>query len=63
MRRELPHSDKRLAQALNSLAEAIDLLQWRYDRDADESVARLEDLRDELQLALVLAECSAHPLH
>jgi hypothetical protein len=60
---ELPHSDKPLARALDSLEEAIDLLQWRYDRDADESVARLEDLRDELRLALVLAECAAHPLH
>ena len=63
MRDEFPDSEKPLAHALDSLEEAIGLLQWRYDRDADDSIARLEDLRDELRLALVLAECAAYPLH
>jgi hypothetical protein len=56
-------SGERLAKALLSLDDAIELLQWRYDRDADQSVTRLERLRDELRLALALAECDTRLLH
>jgi len=61
--RGLGESGERLARALESLADAIELLQWRYEREADLSVARLEVLRDELRIALMLAECDARRLH
>jgi hypothetical protein len=60
---KVEESGDRLAKALLSLDDAIELLQWRYDRDADQSVTRLERLRDELRLALALAECDARLLH
>jgi len=52
------HDDRRfqLGRALESLADAIMLLEWRYDDDASGTVARLERLRDELQLAQALLE-------
>lgn len=43
-----------LARALESLADAIILLEWRYDREAAGTIARLERLREELQLAQML---------
>jgi len=45
-----------LARAVESLADAIMLLEWRYEREAAPSVAKLECLRDELQLAQTLLE-------
>ena len=63
MRGDITESETRLERALDSLDEAIELLEWRYDRDAGTSIARLENLRDELRLALVLAGCSPQPLH
>jgi hypothetical protein len=53
----------RLAEALLSLDDAITLLEWRYAHDADESVARLWRLREELRMALELASSSAGPMH
>ena len=47
-----------LARALESLGDAIMLLEWRYEREAAGSIARLERLRDELQLAQRLRESS-----
>jgi hypothetical protein len=45
-----------LGRALESLGDAIMLLEWRYEREADGSIARLERLREELQLAQALLE-------
>jgi len=45
-----------LGRALESLGDAIMLLEWRYEREADGSIARLERLREELQLAQMLLE-------
>jgi hypothetical protein len=45
-----------LTRALESLGDAIMLLQWRYDGEAAGSVARLERLRDELELAQTLLQ-------
>ena len=53
----------RLAQALVSLDDAIILLEWRYEREAAPSVARLTRLREELREALELANGSSAPLH
>jgi hypothetical protein len=47
-----------LARALESLGDAIMLLEWRYDREAAPTIARLERLREELQLAKTLLESS-----
>jgi hypothetical protein len=46
----------RLARALDSVDDAITLLEWRYDREAEASIAKLERLRDELQDAHLLLE-------
>ena len=43
-----------LARALESVDDAIMLLEWRYERDADPSVEKLRALREELRLAEVL---------
>jgi hypothetical protein len=51
-----------LARALESLGDAIMLLEWRYDREAAPTIARLERLREELQLAQTLLE-SGDTLH
>jgi hypothetical protein len=51
-----------LGRALESLADAIMLLEWRYDDDASGSVARLERLREELRVAQTLLE-SGERLH
>jgi hypothetical protein len=56
----LADSGARLERALESLDDAIELLKWRYDGDADPS---LECLRDELRLALALAGCDARLMH
>jgi hypothetical protein len=53
----------RLAQALEALDDAITLLEWRYANEAGPSVTRLEQIREELQLALTLAGGPATPLH
>ena len=52
----------RVAQALKSLEDAITLLGWRYSYEAQPSIARLEQIREELRTALALA-CPATPLH
>jgi hypothetical protein len=51
-----------LARALESLGDAIMLLEWRYERDADATIARLERLREELRVAQALLE-SGDTLH
>lgn len=51
-----------LGRALESIGDAITLLQWRYDAEAAGSVARLERLRDELELAQTLLD-SGERLH
>jgi hypothetical protein len=51
-----------LARALESVDDAIMLLEWRYERDAEPSVAKLRDLREELRLADALLE-SERRLH
>lgn len=43
-----------LVRALESLADAIILLEWRYDLEAAGTIARLERLREELELAQML---------
>ena len=44
----------RLARALESVEDAITLLEWRYERDAEPTVAKLRTLREELRLAETL---------
>ena len=51
-----------LTRALESLADAIMLLEWRYDREAASTIARLERLREELRVAQTLLE-SGDTLH
>ena len=60
----LPEDPRRvqLARALDSVDDVIMLLEWRYDRDAELSVAKLQALREELRLADALLE-SEHRLH
>jgi hypothetical protein len=53
----------RLAQALESLDDAITLLEWRYSFEAESSIARLERIREELRMALALARDPRTPLH
>ena len=51
--------DPRRAQlwrALASVDDAIMLLEWRYERGAEPSVAKLRDLREELRLADALLD-------
>jgi hypothetical protein len=61
----LPMPDPRsfqLARALESVGDAIMLLEWRYERDAEPSVAKLRALQEELRLAEVLL-ASGEQLH
>jgi hypothetical protein len=51
-----------LARALESVDDAIMLLEWRYEGDAEPSVAKLRTLRDELRFADALLE-GEHRLH
>jgi hypothetical protein len=53
----------RVAEALESLEDAITLLEWRYPYEAQSSIARLEQIREELRSALVLADGSSTRLH
>jgi hypothetical protein len=53
----------RVEQALESLEDAITLLEWRYSHEADPSIARLERIREELRTALLLAGSSSMHLH
>ena len=53
----------RVAQALESLEDAITLLEWRYSHEAEPSIARLERIREELRTALLLAGSSPTHLH
>jgi hypothetical protein len=58
------HSDRsRVARALESLEDAITLLEWRYPNEAESSIARLEEIREELRIALVLEGSSPTLLH
>jgi hypothetical protein len=43
-----------LARALESVDDAIMLLEWRYEREAEPTVAKLRILREELRLAETL---------
>jgi hypothetical protein len=51
-----------LARAVESLADAIMLLEWRYEVDAVTSIAKLEHLLQELQLAQAMLD-SGDRLH
>ena len=51
-----------LTRALESLGDAIMLLEWRYEREAASTIARLERLREELRVAQALLE-SGDTLH
>jgi hypothetical protein len=53
----------RVARALESLEDAITLLEWRYPYEAESSIARLEEIREELRIALVLEGSSPTLLH
>ena len=53
----------RLARALESVDDAITLLEWRYDREAETSIARLQRLRDDLLVAHALLEADNERLH
>jgi hypothetical protein len=53
----------RIAQALESLEDAITLLEWRYSYEAEPSITRLQQIRDELRTALLFAAGSEMPLH
>ena len=53
----------RVARALESLDDAITLLEWRYPYEAESSIARLEEIREELRIALVLEGSSPTLLH
>jgi hypothetical protein len=52
----LDHRRFRLARALESLVDAITLLEWRYESDAESSIAKLERLHEELRVAHALLE-------
>jgi hypothetical protein len=53
----------RLVRALESVDDAIDLLEWRYDRDAESSIDRLQRLRDDLLVAHALLAADDQRLH
>jgi hypothetical protein len=53
----------RLARALESVDDAIDLLEWRYDREAESSIDRLQRLRDDLLVAHALLVADEQFLH
>jgi hypothetical protein len=53
----------RLVRALESVDDAIDLLEWRYDRDAESSIDRLQRLRDDLLVAHALLVADDSRLH
>jgi hypothetical protein len=53
----------RVARALESLEDAITLLEWRYPYEAESSIARLEEIREELRIALLLEGGSPTLLH
>jgi len=53
----------RVERALESLEDAITLLEWRYAYEAGSSIARLEQIREELRIALVLEGSSPTLLH
>jgi hypothetical protein len=53
----------RVARALESLEDAITLLEWRYPYEAESSIARLEEIREELRIALLLEGGSPSLLH
>jgi hypothetical protein len=53
----------RVARALESLEDAITLLEWRYPYEAESSIARLEEIREELRFALLLEGSSPTLLH
>ena len=53
----------RLLEALQSVDDAITLLEWRYDHEAAPSVERLESLAAEIRVALVLADTHGSPHH
>jgi hypothetical protein len=54
---------ERLAQALASVEDAITLLEWRYDGEAETSIMRLQRLRDDLLVAHALLVVDEDRLH
>lgn len=53
----------RVARALESLEDAITLLEWRYPYEAGPTIAKLQEIREELRIALVLEGTSPARLH
>lgn len=54
---------ERLVRALESVEDAITLLEWRYDREAESSITRLQRLRDDLLVAHALLVADDDRLH
>lgn len=53
----------RLLRALESVDDAIDLLAWRYDHEAESSIVRLQRLKDDLIVAHALLDGAGERLH
>lgn len=53
----------RLMRALESVDDAIDLLEWRYEGEADSSITRLQRLRDDLLVAHALLAADDSRMH
>jgi hypothetical protein len=59
----LGESEARLSRALESVDQAISLLDWRYQGEAAPSIALLQRLRDDLRVAIALVESDPQLLH
>jgi len=53
----------RLMRALESVDDAIDLLEWRYEAEAESSITRLQRLRDDLLVAHALLAADDGRMH
>ena len=53
----------RLMRALESVDDAIELLQWRYEAEAESSITRLQRLRDDLLVAHALLAADDGRMH
>jgi hypothetical protein len=53
----------RLMRALESVDDAIDLLEWRYEGEAESSITRLQRLRDDLLVAHALLAADDGRMH
>jgi hypothetical protein len=59
----LDESEARLSRALESVDQAITLLDWRYQGEAAGSIDLLRRLRDDLRVAIALVESDPQLLH